>query len=187
MTDHASEEDRAEFVAAVNDAKPNMIARKWMTAPLDVEGILAEAEAATAPPWRPNGIAQTLIEAKVRIPLTAEQARLDGLFIAHARTNVPALCREVLSLQSENAALREAAVARPHTAGDEVARSKHMAEHYRKLLTVTKNAWLHAAQVALDGDMRAIRNRVELAGEPVEFIEQSAESQPLSNKEQTGQ
>jgi hypothetical protein len=70
---------------------------------------------------------------------------------------------------------QEAAVAKPDAAGDEMARSKHMVEHYRKLLTVTKNAWLHAAQAALDGDMRALRNRVELAGERVEFIEQSAE------------
>jgi hypothetical protein len=61
------------------------------------------------------------------------------------------------------------------TSVDELAHAKHMADHYRMLLNVTNKAWLRAAQAALAGDLSDIRNRVELAGQPVEFIEQTVD------------
>jgi hypothetical protein len=120
------------------------------TAQLDVAGILAEAEAATAGPWQISALGEmyhggmgctpdgcpgheldegTWVIANDGAELLNEYGDGDGEeysqfcknanFIANARTNVPALCREVLSLQSENAALRkalgEAAMAKPKT------------------------------------------------------------------------
>lgn len=64
---------------------------------------------------------------------------------------------------------------------DELAHHKHMANHYRLLLNVTNKAWLRAAQAAVAGDMSDIRNRVELAGQPVELEEHSA-TPPESKK-----
>lgn len=61
------------------------------------------------------------------------------------------------------------------TAGlDELGHAKHMANHYRLLLTVTNKAWLRAAQAALAGDMSDIRNRVELATQPFEVVTHGA-------------
>jgi hypothetical protein len=69
---------------------------------------------------------------------------------------------------------------------DELAHAKHMANHYRMLLTVTNKAWLRAAQAALAGYMSDIRCRVELATQPFELVEHGTLPSPPTQAEGGG-
>lgn len=71
---------------------------------LDVAAIRARAEAATSGPWKHNGVngVHTLIGACVATTQIHEDQRRweDAAFIAHARTDIPALLAEVARLRA---------------------------------------------------------------------------------------
>jgi len=81
-----------------------------MLSPSDLDAIRKRVEAASPPPWdsepqaslstRPRYVIQAAREPRVRSYLIAEEVtESDAQFIAHARTDVPALLDEVHSLR----------------------------------------------------------------------------------------
>jgi hypothetical protein len=77
---------------------------------LDIDAIEARVNAATKGPWSPSGVAHMLLGGECLNPLTDDQAELDGLFIAHGRSDVPAMIEEIRRLRAALASARREAI-----------------------------------------------------------------------------
>ncbi len=104
---------------------------------LDVEAILAEAERATKGPWEVISshdgtfYVDMGFQRNSLLPDSSSMGSDDAIFIVSARTNVPALCREVLELRKQLAD-RDAEL------GDEIAFNEGWQEHISDLLDAMK-------------------------------------------------
>ncbi|MFE9199969.1 hypothetical protein ACFYMH_28510 [Streptomyces albidoflavus] len=90
--------------------EPNTLQGPEPLSPKYLAEIAARAEAATAGPWCTDG-------AEIYQGDEADGGTADAAFVAHARTDVPALLAEVERLRAELAKVREAAAAARYQLG----------------------------------------------------------------------